>query len=231
MLSKLRHVFKLDPAKEISDQDLDRLIQSGTDALVIGGTDGVTYENSSRLFARIPKGKLPVFQEVSDMEAILPMVDRYLIPSVLSTTELRWLVGEHVKAIKQFGDFLPWEQLWWEGYVVGNPEAKVAKKTGAICDLAPEDVTAYARLAEHVFQFPIFYVEYSGMYGGTTWLQAARKGLKETVLFYGGGIQLEAQAREVATYADVVVVGNIIYENIEQACQTVQWVKTTERER
>ncbi len=41
---KWRHVFKLDPAKEISDENLREVCQSGTDAIIIGGTDGVTLE-------------------------------------------------------------------------------------------------------------------------------------------------------------------------------------------
>ena len=39
-----QHVFKLDPAKEISD-DLDALCMSDTDAIMIGGTDNVTEDN------------------------------------------------------------------------------------------------------------------------------------------------------------------------------------------
>ncbi|EIT84883.1 PcrB family protein, partial [Fictibacillus macauensis ZFHKF-1] len=32
-----KHVFKLDPAKEISDAHLELLCESGTDAIFIGG--------------------------------------------------------------------------------------------------------------------------------------------------------------------------------------------------
>ena len=37
-----RHVFKLDPAKSITDDDLMKVCESGTDAIIIGGTDNVT---------------------------------------------------------------------------------------------------------------------------------------------------------------------------------------------
>ena len=40
-----RHVFKLDPNKEISDDKLEKICESGTDAVIVGGTDGVTLEN------------------------------------------------------------------------------------------------------------------------------------------------------------------------------------------
>ena len=37
-----RHVFKLDPKKKISDEELEHVCESGTDAIIVGGTDGVT---------------------------------------------------------------------------------------------------------------------------------------------------------------------------------------------
>ena len=40
-----RHVFKLDPNKGISDEKLEKICESGTDAVMVGGTDGVTLEN------------------------------------------------------------------------------------------------------------------------------------------------------------------------------------------
>ena len=38
------HVFKLDPDKNISDEDLEMICESGTDAIIVGGTDGITLE-------------------------------------------------------------------------------------------------------------------------------------------------------------------------------------------
>jgi putative glycerol-1-phosphate prenyltransferase len=36
---KWKHMFKLDPAKSISDENLEALCMSNTDAIIIGGTD------------------------------------------------------------------------------------------------------------------------------------------------------------------------------------------------
>jgi putative glycerol-1-phosphate prenyltransferase len=41
-------------------------------------------------------------------------------------------------------------------------------------------------------------------------------------VFYGGGIQTLEQAKEMAEVADVVIVGNAVYENLEEALQTVE---------
>ena len=40
-----RHVFKIDPAKNISDEDLEKICESGTDVILVGGTDGITLDN------------------------------------------------------------------------------------------------------------------------------------------------------------------------------------------
>lgn len=50
-----RHVFKLDPNKEITDEQLEQVCESGTDAIIVGGTDGVTLEKRHRFAcARAP---------------------------------------------------------------------------------------------------------------------------------------------------------------------------------
>ena len=38
-VTEWKHVFKLDPNKEISDEQLEAICESGTDAILIGGCD------------------------------------------------------------------------------------------------------------------------------------------------------------------------------------------------
>lgn len=66
-----QHVFKLDPAKEISDNDLDALCMSDTDAIMIGGTDNVTEDNVIHLMSRVRRYPLPLVLEISNIESII----------------------------------------------------------------------------------------------------------------------------------------------------------------
>lgn len=222
-----RHVFKLDPAKEISDEALEQICESGTDVILVGGTDDVTLDGVLDLLVRVRRYSVPIALEISNVDSISPGYDYYFIPSVLNSTETTWVKDLHHEAIKEYGDVLIWEELVAEGYCVLNPDCKVAQVTNAKTDLTEEDVIAYARMAENYFKMPIFYLEYSGAYGDVDMVKATAEVLETTKLFYGGGITSVAQAAEMAAYADTVVVGNIIYDDLKAALKTVQAVKNT----
>lgn len=222
-----RHVFKLDPAKEISDEALEQICESGTDVILVGGTDDVTLDGVLDLLVRVRRYSVPIALEISDVESISAGYDYYFIPSVLNSTDTKWVKDLHHEAIKEFGDVLIWEELVAEGYCVLNPDCKVAQVTSAKTDLTEEDVVAYARMAENYFKLPIFYLEYSGAYGDVEMVKATAEVLEKTKLFYGGGITSVQQAKEMAAYADTVVVGNIIYDDLKAALKTVKAVKNT----
>lgn len=223
-----RHVFKLDPAKAISDEQLERICESGTDAILIGGSDNVTLDNVLDLMARVRRYTVPVVLEVSTIEAVTPGFDFYFIPTVLNSDNPLWVKGLHHEAIREYGDIMDWEELIPEGYCILNPDCKAAELTQAKTDLTLDDVLAYARMAEHFFRLPIFYMEYSGTYGDAGWVRDVRNVLDNTRLFYGGGIDSVEKAKEMAALADTVVIGNLIYENIENAMATVKAVAETD---
>ncbi|MEK4230845.1 heptaprenylglyceryl phosphate synthase [Solibacillus sp. FSL H8-0538] len=222
---KWRHVFKIDPAKEISDEALELICESGTDVILVGGTDNVTLDNVLDILVRVRRYSVPVALEISNIESVTPGYDYYFIPSVLNSTDTKWVKDLHHEAIKEYGDIMVWEELVAEGYCVLNPDCKVAEVTNAKTDLTTDDVIAYARMAEKYFKLPIFYVEYSGAYGDVEIVKEVSEVLEETKLFYGGGIASVEQAAEMATYADTIVVGNILYEDLQAALKTVNAVK------
>jgi putative glycerol-1-phosphate prenyltransferase len=224
-VTEWKHVFKLDPDKEISDENLEIICESGTDAIIVGGSDNVTMDNVLNLMSRIRRYLVPCVLEVSEIESIIPGFDLYFIPSVMNSMNTKWVMGLHHEAVKEYGDVMSWDELIVEGYCILNGDCKAAKLTEANTELSADDVMAYARMAEKMFHMPIFYLEYSGTYGDVNVVQAASSVLSSTKLFYGGGIETPEQAAEMAEYADVVVVGNVIYDDFLSALKTVKAVK------
>ncbi len=223
-INEWKHVFKLDPAKEISDDHLAQLCDSGTDAIIIGGTDNITIDNVLELLYRVRRYVIPCVLEVSELEAITPGFDFYFIPMVLNSTDKKWMMDIHHEAIKQHKELMDWDEVKMEAYCIMNPEAKAYQKTS--CTLpTTEDVMAYAFMAEHIFKLPIFYLEYSGTFGDAELVQQVSSELNNTQLFYGGGISNETEAKEMAAYADVIIVGNSIYTDFSSALQTVKAVQ------
>ena len=225
IISTWRHVFKLDPDRDISDEDLDLICSSNTDGLIVGGTTGVTYENTIDLLSRIRRYPVPAVLEISHPESIVPGFDGFLIPLVLNAQDPDWLFNPHIEALKQFGPIMKWEEIMVEGYIVLNKHSSVAQVTKAKTDMTLDECVAYGRLADQLLNLPIVYMEYSGEYGNPKWVEQIRSKLKSSRLIYGGGIRSASQAQEMAQHADTVVIGNIIYEDIETALQTVDAVK------
>ncbi|GEK31379.1 heptaprenylglyceryl phosphate synthase [Kurthia zopfii] len=222
-----QHMFKLDPAKLISEEHLEMICESGTDGILVGGSDDVTSDGVLDLLARVRRYSVPVILEVSTIESVTPGFDYFFIPTVLNSTDTRWVKDLHHEAITAYGDFMHWDELVAEGYIILNPDCKAAKLTAAQADLTHEEVIAYARMVEHYFKLPILYVEYSGMYGSPELVKDIAQELNHTQLFYGGGITTLEQAEEMAQYADTIVVGNIIYDDLKNALKTVKAVKVT----
>lgn len=219
-----KHMFKLDPAKEISDDHLELLCESGTDAIIVGGTDNVTLDGVLDLLAMIRRYSVPCVLEISDVDIVTPGFDHYFIPMVMNSTEKKWMMDIQHEAIKEYKDIMDWNDIFVEGYCILNEDAKAYHK--ANCKLpSTEDVTAYAYMAENVFHLPIFYMEYSGTYGDPELVKNVKNELNDTMLLYGGGITNADEAKEMKEHADVIIVGNSIYTDFKQALKTVKAVR------
>ncbi|GAA0378729.1 heptaprenylglyceryl phosphate synthase [Paenibacillus motobuensis] len=222
-----QHVFKLDPDRPIDDRTLEAVCSSGTDAIMVGGSSGVTYDNTDSLLSRIRKFQIPCVLEVSALEAIVPGFDLFLIPMVLNSSDPQWLIGNQAKAADIYGEMIPWDMLVPEGYIVLNPDSTVARRTEANTSLTDSEAAAYAQIADRMFQLPIVYVEYSGTFGDMELVSAVGRRLEHSRLFYGGGIVDGEMARLAASACDTVVVGNIIYSNLDKALETVAVIKNS----
>jgi putative glycerol-1-phosphate prenyltransferase len=225
IFQRWRHAFKLDPDKELSDDALEAICISGTDAVIVGGSSGITYDNTVDLLSRIRRYEVPCALEVSSEDAAVPGFDHYFIPLVLNTGSAEWMAGRQIQALRKFGAFIPWEDTSAEGYLILNPESEAARVTGALSQHAAEDIAAHVFMADRLMRLPVVYLEYSGTFGDMGLVKRARALLTGARLFYGGGIDSAQKAREAAGAADTVIVGNAIYDCLEDALLTVQAVQ------
>ncbi len=216
-----RHAFKLDPDRAISDEALERLCLSGSDGIIVGGSSGVTYENTADLLARVRRYEIPIALEASAIEAIVPGFDAYLIPMVLNTNNAEWIIGQHLRALRRYSQLLPWDKIIVEGYIILNPDSTAARVTEAYMPEMEADVLALAELADRLLRLPILYIEYSGSYGDITLVQRIRDSLTQARLLYGGGIDSGVRAEDARQAADTIIVGNVIYRDLDAALQTV----------
>ncbi|BFH65498.1 heptaprenylglyceryl phosphate synthase [Paenibacillus azoreducens] len=225
MIKPWRHVFKLDPDREIDDHALEAVCMSGTDAIMVGGSSGVTFENTVDLMSRVRRFELPCVLEVSNLEMIVPGFDLYMIPMVMNTADSEWITGQHQRAVEEYGYMIPWDLLVPEGYIILNPDSTVARLTGAKTGLEAAEAAAYAQVADKLMSLPVIYVEYSGTFGDMDTVKKIHQSIQSAKLFYGGGIHDEETAAKAAAVCDTIVVGNAVYENLEQALLTVKAVK------
>jgi phosphoglycerol geranylgeranyltransferase len=205
------HVTKLDPDKCLKPGDIEAIAVSGTDALMLSGTLNVTRENLTELQKQVKSYDLPLVMEPAGPEAILlDGIDYIFVPSVMNSTDVRWIVGKHRDWVLH--NKVNWQNVVPEAYIVLNPDSSVGKVTKAVCSLTPAEIASYASVADHYFHFPIVYIEYSGMYGNPDVVKAASEAIENSVLYYGGGINSPERAAEMSKYADTIVVGNAVYE-------------------
>lgn len=229
---KWRHVTKLDPDKPNPPELIHLVWASGTDAIIIGGTQNISWNKVYNLLVSVKKvvqDKMPVCIEVSSPQAVVPGGDKYFIPVVLNTSELEWLIGAHQKMFLEMGNLLdnvPLESLIVpEGYLILNGTCAAAQKAKARANLSLEEILSLIRVASFIYKIPLIYLEYSGVLGDLNIVKEAKKIVKEARLFYGGGIETGEQASLYTEFVDTLVVGNIVYKNPAVLKEIVRAVK------
>ncbi|MFC4407167.1 phosphoglycerol geranylgeranyltransferase [Haloarchaeobius iranensis] len=218
------HILKLDPDKDLVEgETFEDVCATGTDAIEIGGTLGMTEEKMREMIQACAAYDIPIYQEPSNPSVVVESdaLDGYLVPTVFNAGDIFWVTGAHKEWVRIEGG-LDWDRTTTEAYIVLNPEASVAEYTEADCDLSADDVAAYAEVAEKMFGQEIVYVEYSGMLGDPETVQAAADALDESTLFYGGGIHDYESANLMGEHADVVVVGDLVHDDgVDAVARTV----------
>lgn len=223
--SNWRHITKLDPDKPLSDEDVRAVADSGTDAIMISGTQNVTLKKVNRLVSVLKDYEIPKVLEPSGPEHVIyEGIDHVFVPSVINAQDIAWVTGKHIQWIKN--SVIEWEKVVPEAYIVLNPDSVVGMVTKSKTDLTMDEIIAYAKLADRYFNFPIFYIEYSGTYGNPEVVKAVKENLENSTLFYGGGITDGEKAGEMSAHADTIIVGNVLYEQgVEKLKETIDAVR------
>ncbi|OVE85199.1 heptaprenylglyceryl phosphate synthase [Natronolimnobius baerhuensis] len=245
----ITHVTKVDPEKSLP---ADLSVLEGTDLVMIGGSDGVTAQNTLEAIEAIQDSALdiPVWQEPYRSDHVstdtMEAVDGLSVPAVYNG-DWDHFVGKHIdlfttvgrkpaetlassvplvgglvesKGIEKVAELT--DSLFGEGYVVQHLESAAADRAGVETTYTPEEVAGAALATESFYGFPVFYIEYSGTYGGPEDVEAAADYLEETTLFYGGGIDSAAKAEAILEAgADAIVVGDCFHDDPEQFRETI----------
>lgn len=209
-----RAVIKLDPDKVLPPGGLTAITKCNPDAIIVGGTQGITAENTRLLVNTVRQSGYDgiIVQEISEPAAVVDNVDAHFIPVVLNAGNCRWITGLHHEAIKKYKDLINWSKVLTEGYVICNPVSAAGKLTGAL-PVDAQAVVAYGVLAGQLLGIPLLYIEYSGMFGEISLVEAVAGECGDLHLVYGGGIKNSSQAKRMLRLVDTIVIGNLVYEN------------------
>lgn len=216
------HMTLLDPAKQDPQAAADICgiaCELGTDAIMVGGSTGVTQENLDRTVQAIKsKVDVPVIYFPSGAHAISPYADAMYFMSMLNSRNIKMVMGEQAAGapiVKK----LRLETISM-GYIIVAPGMKVGEVGEA--DVIPRDkpklAVAYALAAQYLGMDYVYLEAGSGAPQAVPEeMIAAVRSAIDIPLLVGGGIRDgETAGRVKRAGASVVITGTVV-ENGEFA--------------
>ena len=227
ILQKLRegkvHMTLIDPAAQKPEEAGERAFEAtlaGTDAVMVGGSTGVTPEAADETCLQIKeRTRLPLILFPGGAAALSRHADALYFMSLLNSRNVRYLVGEQRRAtllVKKWGlETIPM------GYIIVAPGMRAAEvgEADVVSREVPREAVEYALAAEY-FGMRLVYLE-AGSGAPAPVPTAVITAVKEHLaipLVVGGGIRTPEAARAVAEAgADIVVTGTVMEETRDPA--------------
>ena len=210
------HVALIDPDKQPPEEAgkiAARMLAAGTDAVFIGGSTGVTSENTTSTTKAIKEATgLPVIIFPGGANALSKEVDGLLFMSMMNSKNLDMVIGAQVYAaplVKKLGiETIPM------GYVIVEPGMKVGQVGQA--DLIKRDdiprACAYAMAAEMLGMEMVYFEAGSG--ADVPVPPEMIRAIKQCIsipLIIGGGIRTPEAAKAAREAgADIIVTGTLL---------------------
>ncbi|MBI4415850.1 MAG: geranylgeranylglyceryl/heptaprenylglyceryl phosphate synthase [Euryarchaeota archaeon] len=213
------HMSLLDPDKMTPAEAGEvafRATLAGSDAIMVGGSTGVTPEKTDATVKAIKdRTRVPVILFPAGAHALSRYADAVYFMSVLNSRNVRMIVGEQKKAaraVKAWGlEAIPM------GYLIVEPGMRVAEVGEAqpIPRDDPEEAVRYALTAQFLgMQFVYLEAGSGAPESVPVEMVAAVKREIAIPLIVGGGIRTPEAARRIARAgADVVVTGTVIEQD------------------
>ena len=210
------HMTLIDPDKQEPSRaaEIGRMAADlGTDAIMVGGSTGVTQENLDATVKAIKSViDLPVIYFPSGAHAISPYSDAIYFMTIMNSRDARMIMGEQIKGapfIKKMG-----LETISMGYVIVDPGMKVGQMAKAELVERDDIMTAmgYALTAEFLGMSMVYFEAGSGAPEPVpSELIGAIKKATSIPVVIGGGIRDPKAARMVRDAgADVVVTGTLV---------------------
>lgn len=223
LLQKLKtgtlHMTLIDPASQ-DPSEAGKIAKDacalGTDAIMIGGSTGVTQDNLDKTALEIKNNSnIPSIYFPSGANAMSANCDAIYFMSMLNSRSLDWVIREQVagaSAVKKIG----LEPLSM-GYIIVEPGMKVGEvgQADVIPRNNPKLAASYAMAGELLGMRSIYLEAGSGApaHVPSDMISHVKKSIS-VPLIVGGGIRDADAAREVRDAgADVIVTGTIVEEN------------------
>ena len=214
------HMTLIDPAKQEPDQAGDIASAAdgfGTDAIMVGGSTGITQENLDATILAIKKRtKLPVIYFPSGAHAISPYSDAIYFMSMLNSRNVKMIIGEQVagaRIVKKLG-LEPVSM----GYIIIEPGMKVGEvgQADVIKRDDPKMAVSYALAAEYMGMQLVYLEAGSGAPSPVPGeiIGEVRKNIT-VPLIVGGGIREPEQAAMVREAGANIIVTGTVVENGE----------------